>query len=136
MPKDLLSVHGIEDQQLGRSYALIAGISHYPNLPKDKKLLAPAKVDVDSLVKFLEDHEYFDEIVVLEDGDVTLENFNYFLGIYFPDRMSADQNSRFLFAYSGHGFDVGTDSYLLTSSAKEMDDRSNSIKYLRNSKWP
>jgi hypothetical protein len=127
MPNSVLAEHGVGDRELGRSFALVAGISHYPNLPDDKRALPQAKVDVNQLVTYLTEKEYFDEIVVLEDGDVTLENLNYFLGVYFPDRMGTDQKSRFLFAYSGHGFDDSGNSYLLTSSAEQMDDRTHSI---------
>lgn len=132
LPTSILAAQGIDDHKIGRSYALVAGISHYPHLPSDKQLLQPAQVDVDRLVDFLENHEYFDEIVVLENDDVTLDNLNYFLGEYFPDRMAGDEpNSRFLFAFSGHGFDYGNDSYLLASSASTMEDRHNSIDLLQ-----
>jgi hypothetical protein len=128
MPASVLLAHGIEDHKLGRSYALVAGISHYPHLPDDKQQLPQARVDVEGLVKFITSSEYFDEIVVLEDEHVTLDNLNYFLQVYFPDRMGEyEQNSRFLFAYSGHGFDFGGDGYLLTSLAESMDDRQHSI---------
>lgn len=127
MPTDILVKHGIGDQEIGRSYALIAGISDYPKLPDDKKSLPQAKVDIDQIVQFLTQNEYFDEIVVLRNQDVTLDNLNYFLGVYFPERMSAGQNSRFLFAYSGHGFDDDDGSYLLSSLAEQMNDRVNSI---------
>jgi caspase domain-containing protein len=127
LPKELLSGHGLGEQELGRSYALIAGVSYYPDLPADKRSLSPAKVDVEAMVKYLKDKEYFDEIVVLENEDVTLDNLNYFLGVYFPSKMDSQRNSRFLFAYSGHGFDDDSGSYILQSSAQQMDDRSHSI---------
>lgn len=128
MPANVLAAHGIDEHKIGRSYALLAGISHYSNLPSEQQELSPARVDVEGLLAYLKDHEYFDEIVVLEDQDVTLDNLNYFLQVYFPDRMGeAEQNSRFLFAYSGHGFDFSGDGYLLTSLAASMDDRRDSI---------
>jgi hypothetical protein len=128
LPTNVLQAHGINDEQIGRSYALIAGVSLYPNLPADKRSLEPAKHDIENLVSFLRDKQFFDEIIVLEDGDVNLANFNYFLQVYLPKQMSADKNARFLFAYSGHGFDDDSgSSYILTSSASSMSDLSGAI---------
>jgi hypothetical protein len=127
MPADVLQAHGINDNQIGKSYALIAGVSSYPNLPPDKRSLQPAKNDIDNLVNFLKKKEFFDEIIVLEDGDVNLANFNYFLQVYLPHQMGDKQTSRFLFAYSGHGFDDNGASYLLTNTAASLSDVSSGI---------
>jgi hypothetical protein len=126
-PASLLQEHGINDDQVGRSYAVIAGVSHYPKLPADKRDLQPAKHDVDNLVTFLRDKQFVDEIIVLENDDVTLANFNYFLQVYLPKQMANKQDARFLFAYSGHGFDDSGSSYVLTSAASSMDDISSAI---------
>jgi hypothetical protein len=102
-------------------------VSTYPNLPADKKNLQPAKHDIDNLVAFLRDKQYFDEIIVLQDDDVTLDNFNYFLQVYLPKQMGDKHDGRFLFAYSGHGFDDGESGFILKSTASSMDDVSSGI---------
>jgi hypothetical protein len=127
LPASVLHAHGINDEQVGRSYALIAGVSNYPKLPADKASLQPAKHDIDNLVAFLRDRQFFDEIIVIEDSDVSLNNFNYFLQVYLPKEMGDRHNARFLFAYSGHGFDDGGSSYILADTASSMSDVSSGI---------
>ncbi len=119
---------GLSFQDIGRGFALIAGASEYPRL-SGETTLPPAAVDRDRLVAFLTKYEFFDEVVVLWNEEVTIENFEYFLQTYFPQRLERAPKSRFLFAYSGHGFakhDLTT-SYLLKSSARNRSDRSNAI---------
>lgn len=70
---------GLTSVPVGRSFALIAGVSQYPNFPVLERSLKPAEVDIEKLKSYLKDQEFFDEIVVLKDGDMTLENLNYFL---------------------------------------------------------
>src|SRR5580704_14862837 len=41
LPTSILAARGIDDHKIGRSYALVAGISHYPQLPSGKQLLQP-----------------------------------------------------------------------------------------------
>ncbi|MCI5151176.1 MAG: hypothetical protein D3916_17640 [Candidatus Electrothrix sp. MAN1_4] len=72
--------------------------------------------------------EFFDEIVVLQDEQVTEQNLKYFLQGYFPDRLKAFPKSRFLFAYSGHGITLNKNGYLLQSTAQDLEDRLHSIK--------
>jgi hypothetical protein len=127
-PSNVLQAHGINDDKVGRSYAVIAGVSTYPNLPPDKQTLEPAKNDVENLVRVLRDKQYFDEIIVIENDDVSLATFNYFLQVYLPKQMAANPNARFLFAYSGHGFDDDAGSgYILTRGATSMQDLANAI---------
>jgi TPR repeat protein len=122
---------GLTSLKVGRSYALIAGVSHYPNLGIVDQYLAPADVDIQKLEQYLKQQEYFDEIVVLKDGDMTLENLNYFLENYFPERLKHSPNSRFLFAYSGHGYADGTGEtargFVLKSSAANLQDATNAV---------
>lgn len=128
IPNDALTLVNLAPSAIGRSFALIAGVSHYPNMPKaEDRELPPAAEDVRKLSKYLRDFEYFDEIVVLNDDEVTLDNLAFFLQSYFPDRLKKFPNSRFLFTYSGHGFFEASSSYVLTSAAQGFDDRAHSI---------
>jgi hypothetical protein len=122
---------GLTSIPVGRSYALIAGVTQYPNFPVLERSLRPAAVDIEKLKSYLKDQEYFDEIVVLKDGDMNLDNLNYFLQNYFPDRLAHSPHARFLFAYSGHGYAEGAEEhergFLLTSAAKSKTDPVNRI---------
>jgi len=122
---------GLSTRPVGRSYALIAGATQYPNFPALERSLKPAEVDIEKLKSYLKNQEYFDEIVVLKDGDMTLHNLDYFLEDYFPARIAASPHSRFLFAYSGHGYaEAQTDpvrGFLLTSAATSGADPENRI---------
>lgn len=114
------------DRPVGRSIALIAGISNYPYL-RGKKDLIPAGEDIKNLANYLKEVEHFDEIVVLKDNAVTYENFMYFFSVYFPEQLGKYPKPRFLFAYSGHGFEDGLFSYILKRGAKSLDDKRQSI---------
>ena len=131
MQEKALNLIGLTSQDVGRSFALIAGVSRYPNMPEMGRELAAAGADIDELQNYLRSEEFFDEIVVLRDGDVTMENLEYFLQDYFPDRLRKSPKSRFLFAYSGHGMAEGSKEaptgYLLKSTARSLDDKLNSI---------
>ncbi len=126
-----LNLIGKTSFPVGRSFALIAGVTQYPNLPATEKSLPPAAVDISKLQAYLKDQEFFDEIVVLKDADMTLTNLNYFLENYFPERLAQSPHSRFLFAYSGHGYSVQigttTRGYLLTSAATSLTDTQNRV---------
>ncbi len=76
---------------------------------------------------YLEKEEFFDEIVVLWDEDMTPANLSYFLREYFPTRLRASPKSRFLFAYSGHGFQDGDQSYVLMNKATSFSDKAHAI---------
>jgi TPR repeat protein len=122
---------GLTKTPVGRSFALVAGVTQYPNFPVLEQSLKPAAVDIEKLKSYLKDQEYFDEIVVLKDGDMNLDNLNYFLQTYFPDRLAHFPHSRFLFAFSGHGYADGTSDtargFLLTSPAASKTDPINRI---------
>jgi tetratricopeptide (TPR) repeat protein len=111
---------------VGRSFALIAGVTNYPNFSPLERSLKPAEVDIEKLKSYLKDQEYFDEIVVLKDRDMNLENLNYFLENYFPRELQRSPHSRFLFAYSGHGYATQEGNYkrgfILTSLAASTTD--------------
>lgn len=128
LTQKILDYISIPSPKLGRSFALIAGISDYPRLASDSKELRPASQDVTNLTNYLINQELFDEVVVLRNEKVTLQSFVFFLQDYFPLRVRRFQNSRFLFAYSGHGINDGADGYILTSRAENMQDTGNSIK--------
>jgi hypothetical protein len=120
-------VVGITAKEYGRTFALIAGISKYPNMSGAGSDLAPAAEDVRKLVNYLTTYEKFDEIVVLKDNDVTEANLIYLLEKYFPRRLNQFPYSRFLFAYSGHGTTVDNKGYILTADARNFGDTYNSI---------
>jgi GH25 family lysozyme M1 (1,4-beta-N-acetylmuramidase) len=87
-----------------RSIAVIVGIGKY----EAKELnLEAANVDVSMLKEFLINNQHFDEVIVLEDKDATIENIRYFLRAYAIERAKLYKGKvRFLFAYSGHGVPV------------------------------
>ena len=122
-----LNTINMSTSQMGRSFALIAGVDFYPIMEGADKRLVPAGEDMRKLVAYLRDQEFFDEIVLLKNEDMTLQNLRYFLQVYFPERVKEFPHSRFLFAYSGHGFPDGKDSYLLEPQAKNMRDKANAI---------
>lgn len=122
-----LNLINVELRDIGRSFALVAGVSHYSNMQLTKRSLKPAAVDIKQLQGYLEAYEFFDEIVVLKDGDVTTENLEFFLQTYFPNRLRKFPKSRFLFAYSGHGMTEGGQGYLLKNTARNLRDKANSI---------
>src|SRR5438067_3381175 len=78
---------------VGRSFALIVGVTQYPNFPESERSLPPAAVDIAKLQTYLRQQEFFDEIVVLKDGDVTLANLSYFLEDYFPEQLAGSPHS-------------------------------------------
>jgi hypothetical protein len=126
-----LNLIGKTSFPVGRSFALIAGVTQYPNFPPLERPLRPAAVDIEKLQAYLKEQEFFDEIVVLKDADMTLPNLNYFLENYFPQRLAQSPHSRFLFAYSGHGYSVKagltTRGYLLTTPASSLTDPQNRL---------
>jgi hypothetical protein len=127
--KVLLRHLGAKEGDHIRSIALIAGISNYPKLPQDEQSLDAAKIDIDKLEILLKDQK-FDEIIVLRDGDVTLENLRYFLRTYALRQADYYKKKlRFLFAYSGHGVEVDRTSSkgLLLAQASSAEDLDNVI---------
>ena len=122
-----LNLVGLSIQDVGRSFALIAGVSHYPNMPPTDRDLRPGAEDIAKLQKYLRDEEFFDEIVVLKDQNMNLDNLAFFLQSYFPERLKKFPKSRFLFAYSGHGMEEDGNGYLLTNAAHTLSDRGNSV---------
>lgn len=122
-----LNLVELTTRDVGQSFALIAGVSHYPNMDITRRNLNPAKEDMQRLIDYLRRYEMFDEIVVLRDGDVTTENLEYFLQNYFPQRLRKSPKSRFLFAYTGHGMTEGSHGYILKSTARHLEDKLNSI---------
>jgi hypothetical protein len=123
----ILNSIGLTSEDLGRSFTLIAGVSHYPNMPRGERELKPAAEDIRKLEDYLKVVELFDEIVVLKNNDVTLDNLSFFLQYYFPERLKFFPKSRFLFLYSGHGMNEGKKGYLLKNTARSLSDKKNSI---------
>jgi Caspase domain len=127
LPEKVLNLVGLTNDDVGRSFALVAGVDTYPNLGSENRPFEAARVDIEGLVGYLRDVEHFDEIVLLRNADVTIDNFTYFFQTYFPDRLKEFPKSRFVFAYSGHGMQDGPRGFLLKANAKNKEDRANSI---------
>jgi TPR repeat protein len=123
----VLNAIGMENGDVGHSFALLVGVSRYPNMSLIDKELPEAAADIRHLRSYLANVEYFDEIVVLENGDVTMDNLQYFLQAYFPARLRKFPKSRFLFAFSGHGMTEDDQSFVLRANARNKSDRDNGI---------
>ena len=118
---------GLTGQDVGRSFALIAGVSYYPNMPVLENELKPVEEDISKLTEYLKNYEFFDEIVLIKNQNMTYDNLAFFLQNYFPERLKRFPKSRFLFAYSGHGMSEGANGYLLKNTARNLSDKNNSI---------
>ena len=127
VPDPVLTALQLDSSKVGRSFAIIAGISQYPQLAAEYRQLSPAAADVWKLADYLEKVEFFDEIIVLTNDDVNDDNMRYFLQGYLPDRLQQFPHSRLLIAYSGHGFTYGSSSYALSSAALNLKDRYHSL---------
>lgn len=119
------AAHNLVDAPTGRSFAVVVGISNYPNMAE--KRLAPAQADIDSLVHYLTEEEDFAEVIVLRDSAVTHENLRLVLQEYLRSRVDDFGLSRFLFAFTGHGYEEGGFSYLLHFGASDPLDVRNGI---------
>jgi len=124
----ILNSISLTNQDLSRSFALIAGVSHYPKLPSHERNLEPAAEDLKKLEDYLKNVEFFDEIILLKNEDMNYDNLAFFLQGYFPDRLKQFPRSRFLFAYSGHGITEEARGYFLLDTARNFSDRTHSIK--------
>src|ERR1700738_758276 len=71
IPSNVITQAGLDSARLGRSFALIAGISRYPHLQPAYRDLSAASEDVKKLADYLSNVEFFDEVVVLQNDDVT-----------------------------------------------------------------
>ena len=100
----ILSRLGATDGAKVRSYALVIGISSYPNFQEEKdRTLPPAKADIANLIAFFRE-QGFDEIILLEDKDASKDNINYFLDVYLNQHLDIfGATSRVVIAHSGHG---------------------------------
>jgi formylglycine-generating enzyme required for sulfatase activity len=123
LPERALNLVGLTTRQVGRSFALLAGVSRYKHVPD----LPPVEIDIAKLYSYLKEQEFFDEIVILMNDDFTEHNLRYFLQSYFPKRVAAHPKSRFLFAFSGHGMNDRSRGYLLEHTARSFNDKVNSI---------
>jgi Caspase domain len=127
LPERMLNIAGLTSKEYGHGFALIAGVSNYPRMAGQDRILKPAAEDLRKLRSYLIEIEKFEEVVVLDNDDVSPENLYFFLVKYFPRRLKEFPGSRFLFAYSGHGFSENEKGYLLTSQAEHLEDTNNSI---------
>ena len=130
--ENLLNGIGLSKGAVGRSYALVAGVSDYAGTRNDLK---PAAEDIRKVVAYLKDVELFDEVVVLQNDAMTPANMRYFLRVYFPQQLRGSPKSRFLFAYSGHGNEDNDEGYLLLRNAQSLSDRQHSIDMTELRLW-
>src|SRR2546423_6551949 len=59
MTEKALNLIGLTSQDVGRSFAMIAGVSKYPNMPEIHKQLPAAAADIDALEEYLKNQEFF-----------------------------------------------------------------------------
>jgi GH25 family lysozyme M1 (1,4-beta-N-acetylmuramidase) len=116
-----------------RSIGLIIAIDKYPNLPNHD--ISAAKVDGDRLKEFLINKQKFDEVIVLRNEDATVDNINYFLDDYLPNRaLDFKKKARLLVAYSGHGRSGGANGIggpqaaFVLSAANDVNGAANMYK--------
>lgn len=94
----------VKTGEFARSIAVVIGISRYSN--PDFNLPA-AHVDVVNLQDFLINDQKFDEVIVLENADVTIDAIRYYLRTYATRRAAYYRGKvRFLVTFSGHGVPV------------------------------
>lgn len=113
---------GVPTKTFGRSFALLTAVSNYPNFSVLTRDLRPAEADLSRMKEYLQNEEFFDEIVILRNHEFSYENMRYFLTDYFPRRLSKFPRSRFIFTFSGHGIKSGDVGYLLTVRAQNFQN--------------
>jgi lysozyme len=102
-PRIVANLH-LAAGQSARSIALVVGIGQYKQAQYN---VVDADADVEKLKLFLSGEQGFDEVIVLQDDQATMDNIRYFLRKYAMDRANFYQGRvRFLFAYSGHGVPI------------------------------
>ncbi len=110
-----------------RNIALITEISHYNNLEVSNQASILTAEHLEQLTDLLKNQAFFDEVVVLANEHLSERNLAYFLHSYFPQRLKQFPRSRFFFLYTGKGFTLGKNSYLLKNTAQNPHDISHSI---------
>lgn len=118
---------GLLGPQIGRTFVLLAGVTEYKNMPATLSKLPAAEADLKNLSAYFRQEGFADEIVTLQNSDFTFENLNFFLNFYFPDRLTTYPNSRFVFAFTGHGLTDQKRGYLLLPNASSLSDKAHSI---------
>jgi hypothetical protein len=98
-----------------RQIAVIAGVSEYPNLSALQQL-PPVDHDIEMLTTMTAEQLKFDEVIVLKNEDFNSANLRYVFRVYLPDVLVDNPKSRVLFAFSGHGANLGESGYLFLSS--------------------
>jgi len=76
----------LKPNERARSIAVVVGIGKYK---KNEYNVAAAHTDVDKLKSFLVEDQHFDEVIVLEDDDASIQNIRYFLRKYAIDRTNS-----------------------------------------------
>jgi tetratricopeptide (TPR) repeat protein len=116
--RDLKPIHPSESAtgnvvDIPRSYALVIGVSHYPNLPATAQLLFPVR-DADDMYTTLispEGGQFPPEHVhKLVNDQVTLANLHRELEQWLPS--VTQPNDRVVIYFAGHGFISGGKAYL------------------------
>jgi formylglycine-generating enzyme required for sulfatase activity len=115
---------GHSEEMKGRSFALLIGGNHSTTKTIQNEVVEDQKLfnhDINKLKIYLKYYERYDEIVVLENEEVTAENLKYFLQNYFPKQIKQFPHAKFLFAYSGLEVNISEKSYLSTHSKQDLD---------------
>jgi Caspase domain len=119
-----------------RNILLTVGIANYTNLRDDLKL-PWVNADLRQLQKLFVDTQGFDEVIILKDGQFDEFNLKYLLTEYLPEQFKAAPGSRFVFAFSGHGFtrEQDQEGFLLKGNAINLRDDKNSISFSSLREW-
>ncbi len=88
-----------DKRRANRSVAMVIGVSQYDFL----RPLQSTSKDASELAKYLLESGEFDQVVLLSESDATKERISWFMEDYFPALLKGENNSRFLFYFSGHG---------------------------------
>ena len=119
-----------------RNIVLIAGVSAYPMLSATKQL-SWVRNDIRILTNVFKS-QGFDEIIVLDENDFNETNLAFLFEQHLPEVFRGAPGSRFVFAFSGHGFtDKGADGegFLLKGNAVSLRDGMNAISFTRLRRW-
>jgi N-acetyl-anhydromuramyl-L-alanine amidase AmpD len=119
-----------------RNIVLIAGITDYTNLGITYQL-TEVETDIENIRKIFVDTQGFDEVLILKNREFNDSNLEGILTRYLPQVFANAPGSRFVFAFSGHGFSRKSDSegFLLKSNATALDDATNSISFEKLRHW-
>ena len=143
--KEGAAPQGTTTVQIPRSYALVVGISHYKNLPKEAQLQYP-NVDAESMYTVLISPEGgqfpAENVHKLIDDQATVANIRHELETWLPSVTKPDD--RVLIYFAGHGFVSAGQAYIapydidlnnIPGTAYRMDTLGHDVGSNINGKW-